>query len=814
LKTIEGRSQVLRSYIKLALKLFIICSIFICSAGKLYAEEQSGSFFEETLMTESFAEAAEVENFDEEAESGGLAAHDTGVANADPEKIPDSTLDTTPDIDSLTEESFITEDAESAEISEEDSTEQSDEIFADPIEDSYIDDINDTGNEELSGASGYVLNIIWLDGGSRQFSLSDCGSLTEARKQAGSLLQKLGLSDRCTIEVKGNVIYSKVKNPAHISSNIRAIAHMGFCKNIPENTLSSIRMAAAVGFSEVEFDVRFTKDGIPVLLHEEIINNYGRTADGNLIQKTINIKNLTYKELQMYDFGVQRGQMWKGEKAPTLDSALKICAKSGLRPNLDIKSDGRMTEQMLCGIYSLIKKYNLQGRVVYVSNVMRYLNVFAQKDPDSDYTYFVPDPKEGYIDEAEGLRKRIHGKLFIFLHEWKITEAVERTCRFHSIPISTTVVGADRIASLDKWVKAINVYYILPEKVINEASKRQKNSVISYDGDVRIDRNYRIYASRNCGFSAHIKNGTAGSRVVMWDGSGRGELNDFRFEPVSENMYRIISTDCMLALSTDAASSEIVLRLPSDEPEQMWLIQQNPNRTYTFINAFDGRSLHANIGITQGDVLIAAEKDQSSTEEFFLSLSSTEMPGGKVGDTRKYWDVRDSAHPYYTAVYWASWRGITKGFPDGSFGLNTPCTRGQALMFLWRYAGKPAPKAVSKSPFKDVAKTHVFYNAILWASQKGITKGYSDGTFGVDRNVSRGEFMMFLWRLKGKPAPKAVSVSTFRDVPKRHVFYNAILWGAQKRITTGYTSGEKKGTFGIDENCTRGQIVTFLYRLK
>ena len=135
LKTIEGRSQVLRSYNKLALKLFIIC------------------------MTESFADAAEVENFDEEAESGGLAAHDTGVANADPEKIPDSTLDTTPDIDSLTEESFITEDAESAEISEEDSTEQSDEIFADPIEDSYIDDINDTGNEELSGA---IISLIRL----------------------------------------------------------------------------------------------------------------------------------------------------------------------------------------------------------------------------------------------------------------------------------------------------------------------------------------------------------------------------------------------------------------------------------------------------------------------------------------------------------------------------------------------------------------------------------------------------------------------------------------------------------------------------
>lgn len=776
----------MKMYARLMLVLLIVCSVFICGIGEIYAEEVSGTSYEEMFVTE---EAAEVP--DTEAEE---------VLENDTDSLPDETL--------------ITEDAEMIDPAEEDVDEQSDEIFDDLIDDSYIEDIQLPEDEGLSGSSGYTLEIVWLDGGSRKFSLNDCGNLTEAKQQAGSILRKLKLIDRCTLTTRGNTICAEIKMPTRASSKITVIAHMGYCSAVPENTLSSIRMAAAVGFSEVEFDIRFTKDGIPVISHDETINNYGRTTDGSIIQDPIYIRDLTYKELEVYDFGIRKGQIWKGEKAATLDSALKICAESGLRPNLDIKSDGRMTEEMICSIYSLVEKYNLQGRVVYVSNVMRYLNVFAQKDPDSDYTYFVPDPKEGYIDEAEGLRKRIHGKLFIFLHEWKITEAVERTCRFHSIPISTTVVGADRIASLDKWVKAINVYYILPEKVINEASKRQKNSVISYDGDVRIDRNYRIYASRNCGFSAHIKNGTAGSRVVMWDGSGRGELNDFRFEPVSENMYRIISTDCMLALSTDAASSQIVLRLPSDEPEQMWLIQQNPNRTYTFINAFDGRSLHANIGITQGDVLIAAEKDQSSTEEFFLSLSSTEMPGGKVGDTRKYWDVRDSAHPYYTAVYWASWRGITKGFPDGSFGLNTPCTRGQALMFLWRYAGKPAPKAVSKSPFKDVAKTHVFYNAILWASQKGITKGYSDGTFGVDRNVSRGEFMMFLWRLKGKPAPKAVSVSTFRDVPKRHVFYNAILWGAQKRITTGYTSGEKKGTFGIDENCTRGQIVTFLYRLK
>jgi hypothetical protein len=136
------------------------------------------------------------------------------------------------------------------------------------------------------------------------------------------------------------------------------------------------------------------------------------------------------------------------------------------------------------------------------------------------------------------------------------------------------------------------------------------------------------------------------------------------------------------------------------------------------------------------------------------------------------------------------------------------------MMFLWRYAGKKEPKAVSKSPFKDVPKTHAFYKAILWGSQKGITKGYPDGTFGINRNVTRGECMMFLWRLKNKPAPKAVAKAPFPDVPKNHVFYNAVLWGYQKKITTGFTEGKLKGKFGVDENCSRGQIVTFLYRAR
>ena len=176
-------------------------------------------------------------------------------------------------------------------------------------------------------------------------------------------------------------------------------------------------------------------------------------------------------------------------------------------------------------------------------------------------------------------------------------------------------------------------------------------------------------------------------------------------------------------------------------------------------------------------------------------------------------DVRNPEHPYYNAICWAAKKGITKGYVNGTFGINRDCTRGEMIMFLWRYAGKPAPKNVAISPFRDVPKSHTFYKAILWTFQKKITKGYGNRIFGINRKVTRGESMMFLWRLKGKPKPMAMPLSPFKDVLKSNVFYNAIIWGYQKKITTGYT-GAKDGMFGPNDNCTRGQIVTFLYRAR
>ena len=184
--------------------------------------------------------------------------------------------------------------------------------------------------------------------------------------------------------------------------------------------------------------------------------------------------------------------------------------------------------------------------------------------------------------------------------------------------------------------------------------------------------------------------------------------------------------------------------------------------------------------------------------------TATPKPSGKVFD-----DVKDPSHPYYKAIYWAVDEGITKGYPGTNlFGIDDACTRSQAMMFLWRIAGQPAPKAQAKSPFSDIKPSHPHYKAVLWAFQKGIAKGYANGTYGVDIPCTRGQIMTFIWRYAGQPKPPS-NVSPFKD-KLTPAYRTAILWGSALGITKGYSDG----TFKDSVPCTRGQIVTFLYRIR
>jgi uncharacterized repeat protein (TIGR02543 family) len=167
-------------------------------------------------------------------------------------------------------------------------------------------------------------------------------------------------------------------------------------------------------------------------------------------------------------------------------------------------------------------------------------------------------------------------------------------------------------------------------------------------------------------------------------------------------------------------------------------------------------------------------------------------------------DVKENDY-FYDAVQWAFNGGITDGITTTEFAPDMTCTRAQAVTFLWRAVGSPAPKA-TVMPFSDVPEDSYYYNAVLWAVEQGIAKGTSDTTFSPDMKCSRAHIMTFLWRANGSKAETAAN--PFADVHDSDYYYHAVLWA----VANGITNGTSTSTYSPNDNCSRGQIVTFLHR--
>ena len=166
-------------------------------------------------------------------------------------------------------------------------------------------------------------------------------------------------------------------------------------------------------------------------------------------------------------------------------------------------------------------------------------------------------------------------------------------------------------------------------------------------------------------------------------------------------------------------------------------------------------------------------------------------------------DVKPDAY-YYEAVQWAVQKGIVSGTSETTFSPDQNCTRAQAVCILWRAEGSPAPRS-RNNPFTDVAENAFYYQAALWAAERGVVTG---NTFQPDGAMTRGQLATILYRNAGSPA---VSGSAdFKDVPAGAYFAKPVAWAARQ----GIVSGTGDHMFSPDAVCTRGQTVTFLYRAK
>ena len=278
-----------------------------------------------------------------------------------------------------------------------------------------------------------------------------------------------------------------------------------------------------------------------------------------------------------------------------------------------------------------------------------------------------------------------------------------------------------------------------------------------------------------------IPTGSTGNRIYTahWRYNGSGH---------SYSYYTIKATAG--AGGSISPSGNISVREGRDQPFTI-----TPDKGYAVSNVkIDGKSIGAVKSYTFENV-----RRTHTIEVIFMKANGNPQTGVFV-------DVATGSY-YEDAVDWAVENGITKGTDDTHFSPDGICTRAQAVTFLWRTAGSPKPETRAM-PFTDVPVGSYYYDAVLWAVENGITKGTSDTTFSPNMTCSRAQIVAFLWRSEKSPA--AGTANPFADVKSTAYYADAVLWAVKEDITKGTTNT----TFSPDADCTRAQIVTFLWRCK
>ena len=245
-----------------------------------------------------------------------------------------------------------------------------------------------------------------------------------------------------------------------------------------------------------------------------------------------------------------------------------------------------------------------------------------------------------------------------------------------------------------------------------------------------------------------------------------------------------------------------------------------PNGTVTIspANASKGANVTVTVKPNDGYVLETLTVTDKNGDELKLTDKGNgkytfTMPGSKVEVKATFmednsvfnffYDVPNDAF-FYEAVKWAVKSGVTNGLSDTMFGPYESCTRAQIVTFLWRAAGSPEPKATT-SAMTDLNPNAYYYKAVLWAIENGITDGMTETTFAPAATCTRGQSVTFLYRALGK---KVESSASFTDVKSDAFYADAINWAVANNVTNGTSNT----TFSPNADCTRAEIVTFLYR--
>ena len=343
-----------------------------------------------------------------------------------------------------------------------------------------------------------------------------------------------------------------------------------------------------------------------------------------------------------------------------------------------------------------------------------------------------------------------------------------------------------------------------------------------------------FYADRDSGKYTVTGTADAGSEILYGDGESTYAGNDGSFTidgTLESGNVAILSLSAQDgAGNTSTPQRAMVVRqaekpsapsggsyvptYPVETPDKT----ENGTITVSPKNAAGGTTVTVTVKPNDGYVLETLTVTDKNGDELKLTDKGNGkytfiMPGSKVevkatfmednSVLNFFYDVPNDAF-FYEAVKWAVKSGVTNGLTETMFGPYEPCTRAQIVTFLWRAAGSPEPKAMGS--FTDVLSDAYYAKAVAWAIENGITTGTGDGKFSPDATCTRAQAVTFLFRISKTSAD---GTPAFSDVATDAYYAEAVKWATDNGITNGISGG----LFGPDNDCTRAQIVTFLWRL-
>lgn len=251
-------------------------------------------------------------------------------------------------------------------------------------------------------------------------------------------------------------------------TGILPIAHRGLNSIAPEESLEAYSLAVRSGYNDIECDIYFTEDGIPVLHHDATINNIARNSDGTEIAQPINISQRMLVELNSYDYGIYKSEIFKGLNICTFEDIIKFGHRTGARVHAELKQ--HYTDEQYQVLLDIVSKYRMADKVGWQSFDHTSLDYIASHDEKAQLELLAGDISDDLI--ADG-RKRLNGKRKVVLSVGQgVTQSLVDKAHANGFDVYVWTIddldGAKRLANMGVDGIMTNGYIDLPNLLSNE----------------------------------------------------------------------------------------------------------------------------------------------------------------------------------------------------------------------------------------------------------------------------------------------------------------------------------------------------------